>query len=114
MAAGRRWLNATAHGPWASRSWPSSMVWAVWSEALAQRSWPLESTSISPAASAANSWLAPSAICCRVEATPVTVRRPATALHQRGGSPMRWRDRRTTAGCPSGGVATRSPAWLNV
>src|SRR5215216_1646514 len=40
MAAGSRWLNATAHGPWASRSWRSSRVWAVWSEALAQRSWP--------------------------------------------------------------------------
>src|SRR5829696_5778280 len=40
MAADSRWLNATAHGPWASRSCSSSRTWAVWSVALAQRSWP--------------------------------------------------------------------------
>src|SRR5512132_3996555 len=70
MAADSRWLNATAQGPWASRSWWSSRVWAVWSEALAQRSWPSASISISPAASARNSRLAPSVTCCKVRARP--------------------------------------------
>src|SRR5215207_1362033 len=70
IAAGSRWLKATAHGPLASRSCSSSTVWAVWSEALAQRSCPSASTSISPAPSAENSCLAASAICCKVGARP--------------------------------------------
>src|SRR5215211_2140595 len=46
------------------------MAWASWSEALAQRSAPSASTSISPAPSARNSCLAPSLTCCRVGARP--------------------------------------------
>jgi hypothetical protein len=51
MAAGSRWLNATAHGPWASRSCPSSTAWASgptrWPSAAAPRRRPASARPIS-------------------------------------------------------------------
>src|SRR5215217_4840246 len=64
------WMNAAMQGPWASRSWWSSAFWASWFEALAQRSRPSVSASISPAPSAPTSTLAASTTCCRVGASP--------------------------------------------
>src|SRR5215217_340884 len=98
MAAGSRWLNATAHGPLASRSCPSSTLWAVWSEALAQRSCPSWSTSISPAPSAPNSCLAPSVTCCRVGPRPCCGFRLSRA-------PMLWAS-------SEGSIGMATPAFL--
>src|SRR5215208_752491 len=98
MAAGSRWLNATAHGPWASRSCSSSTLWAVWSEALAHRSCPSWSTSISPAPSARNSCLAPSVTCCRVGARPCCGFRLSRA-------PMLWAS-------SEGSIDMATPAFL--
>jgi hypothetical protein len=51
MAAGSRWLNATAHGPWARRSCPSSTAWASgptrWPSAAAPRRRPASARPIS-------------------------------------------------------------------
>src|SRR5215211_8549826 len=63
-------MNAAMQGPCASRSWWSSACWASWFDALAQRSRPSVSASISPAPSAPARILAASTTCCRVGASP--------------------------------------------
>src|SRR5215207_11151430 len=63
MTAGFPVVYAWAQGPAAKISWLSSRVWARWSEALAQRSWPSSSASMIPAAWASNSCLAARTAC---------------------------------------------------
>src|SRR5215211_485759 len=53
-------------GPWPKVSWLSSMAWASWSEALAQRNWPSPSASMTPAASTPNNWRAATTASWRV------------------------------------------------
>src|SRR5215217_1410969 len=68
MTAGLPVVNASAQGPAANTSWFSSRVWARRSEALAHRSRPSMSASMTPAASASNSCLAAMTAWCRVAA----------------------------------------------